>query len=311
MHKAVVFDRFGGPEVLRIAELEDQEPGERQCLIEVKACGVNPIDAKIRAGRNFVCDHNKQKPFPWTLGFDCAGVVIKAGVGSAFHQGDKVFGSAGFPYDPRACAEKALVDDDSMMPIPDGASFEEAAASVSAGLTALTIMRLLPPPPARVLVSGATGGVGHILVRALLKQGYEVAGTASSSKLDFLKSLGGVQAFGYEKPLPGSLDRSFDTVVDMPGGKAGIAMYEYLKDGGLLVSVPTITAKEVCAAAPSRLKASGGLASHEKEVREALVKLLSEGVKPFISGRMPLYECQKAHELIGSGHTMGKMVLIP
>ena len=311
MHKAVLFDRFGGPEVLRIADVEDMDPGRGQCLIEVRACAVNPIDAKIRAGRNFVCDHNKGRPFPWTLGFDCAGVVLKAGEGSAFHAGEKVFGQAGFPYDPRAYAEKAIADDDCLMPIPEGVFFEAASASVSAELTALTIMRMLPPPPLRVLVSGATGGVGHILVRALLNKGYEVAGTASAGKLDFLRSLGAVEAYDYAGPLPDEMERGFGAVIDMPGGKAGIAMYRYLEDGGLLVSVPTITAREVCAAAPGRVRASGVLASHDEELRSELARMLADGVEPFVSMTLALDECAKAHELIGSGHTLGKIVLIP
>ncbi|MGN0909585.1 MAG: NADP-dependent oxidoreductase [Succinivibrio sp.] len=311
MHKAVVFDRFGGPEVLRIAELDEAEPGPSQCLIKVMACGVNPIDAKIRAGRNFVCEHNKDRPFPWTLGYDCAGVVEKAGPGSVFNEGDRIFGQAGFPYDPRGYAQMALVDDDSMMAMPQGVPFEAAAASVSAGLTALTIMRMLPPPPLRVLVSGATGGVGHILVRALLKRGYAVAGTASAGKLDFLRSLGDVEAHDYSRPLPRELERSFGAIVDMPGGRAGMAMYGYLEDGGLLVSVPTITAKEVCAAAPERVRASGVLASHDEELRRELVRMLEAGVLPHVSETLALTECARAHELIGSGHTAGKIVLIP
>jgi NADPH2:quinone reductase len=311
MHNAVVFDRFGGPEVLRIASVEDAQPGRGQCLIEVKACAVNPIDAKIRAGRNFVCDHNKGRPFPWGIGFDCAGVVLKAGEGSAYREGCRVFGMAGFPYDPRAYAQQALIDDDSAMPIPEGVDFETAAASVTAGFTALSIARLLPSAPARVLISGASGGVGHVLVRVLLSRGLKVAGTASAGKLDFLRSLGDVEAFDYAKPFPKELEHAFDAVVDMPGGKAGIAMYRYLKKGGILVSVPTITAKEVCAAAPEGVRASGVLACHDGDVRSELMRMLAAGVKPHVAARMPLSECARAHELIGSGHTTGKIVLIP
>ncbi len=304
--KALVFDRFGSPDVLDVKELEKPVPKAGEVLIRTAFAAVNPIDAKIRQGTNFVCKKRAGEPFPWQLGFDCAGVVETA-ESSRFKPGDRVCGMAAFD-NPNADAEYAVLPEDRCAKVPEGVPFDQAAALLTAGTTAQSIMDLFPEK-GTVLVSGATGGVGHVLTQLLNAKGYEVTALCSEPNLKRALSLGAKAAFDYTKPLPQDLLSSFDAVADLQGGAAGKALFKALKKGGILVTVPTVTAEAVKAAAPAEIRCEGVLAKTTPEILDALLKELKDGRLKLEIGRVfQLEEAPEAHRLIEQGHTVGKML---
>lgn len=313
IHKVreVVITSFGGTEVLKLRERERVHPGPSQLLIKTVSCGVNPIDAKIRAGRNFVCDSRKGDPFPWTLGFDAAGIVLESAPGSKFAVGDRVVGNAGSPIHPCAYATETLLDESLCIKVPDDVDLKQAGALPTAALTALSIIALMPASAKHVLVAGGAGGVGHLLVRYLLALKFNVTATCSALNLQFLKALGVASCYDYHEALPSDCVGSFDVVVDFPGGKEGIALYRYLKVGGLMITVPTITEKEVMQAAPHGIEATGVRCVKSEENYVRMMEYAQQGIMPYISEELPLSEVVRAHELIASGHTRGKIILIP
>lgn len=308
--QAVVITRFGGPEVLKLIDLSDPVIGDDEVLIDNKAAAVNPIDAKIAEGTSFVCKKREGEPFPWTLGFDCAGIVIKAGSKSGFSVGDRVAGTAGSAFYPCAYAQRVALHKDSCIAISDGIDFDEAAALITAGLTALSIMHDLPEHAERIFVSGGSGGVGHLLLQYLKAQGYYVAASCSESHLMDIEDIAD-EVFDYKNALPKDLAASFDVAVDMPGGTHGIALYPLLKKDGLLITVPTITEDMVKAQCPEDKKCQGVRCIRSQDNYQTIFDYAEEGILPRISVRMPLKNASLAHIMIKGGHTAGKIVLIP
>lgn len=308
--QAVVITRFGGPEVLKFTDLPEPVIGDEEVLIDNKAAAVNPIDAKIAEGSSFVCKKREGDPFPWSLGFDCAGVVVKAGCKSGFSIGDRVAGTAGSSFYPSAYAQIVALHKDSCIKIPDGIDFDKAAALITAGLTALSIIDEFPEDARRIFISGGSGGVGHLLLQYLKIQGFYVAASCSESHMMDIEDIAD-EVFDYKNSLPHELEASFDVAVDMPGGAHGIALYPLIKKGGLLITVPTITEDMVKAQCPEDKKCLGVRCIRSQENYQALFDYAKEGIVPRISVRMPLKNASLAHILIKGGHTAGKIVLIP
>ncbi len=308
--QAVVITRFGGPEVLKLTDLRDPVIGDDEVLIDNKAAAVNPIDAKIAEGTSFVCKKRAGDPFPWTLGFDCAGIVIKAGSKSGFSVGDRVAGTAGSSFYPSAYAQRVALHKDSCVRIPDSIAFDKAAALITAGLTALSIIDEFPDNAERIFVAGGSGGVGHLLLQYLKRQGFYVVASCSESHMMDIEDIAD-EVFDYKNALPKELLDSFDVVVDMPGGVYGIALYPLLRKDGLLITVPTITEDMVKAACPDDKNCQGVHCVRSQHNYQALFDYANEGIVPRISVRMPLKNASLAHILIKGGHTTGKIVLIP
>lgn len=309
MYKAVCITGFGGPEVLSVMKKEGRRPGPSELRLRVLSCGVNPIDTKIREGTNFVCKLREGLPFPWGLGFDVAGVVLEAGADSGFRVGEEVLGIAGSPADPCGYAEEAVIPSAMCIRVPSSFDIYEAGALPTAGLTAVSIIKLLPKDAKRVLIAGGTGGVGHLLAQYLKHEGRYVALTCSQKNLEFAKTLGADAVYDYHEELPQDLVKSFDAVVDMPGGKSGIGLYRYVKDQGTLVTVPTITGDEVIAAAERGIKAVLVRAGKTPEAFSELERYAKAGIRPFVAAKVRLEEAAKAHELLRKAHLPGKIVL--
>ncbi len=308
--QAVVLTHFGGPEVLKLTELPEPIIGDEEVLIDNKAAAVNPIDAKIAEGTSFVCKKREGEPFPWSLGFDCAGIVIKAGSKSGFSVGDRVAGTAGSSFYPCAYAQRVALHKDSCIKIPDGIDFDKAASLITAGLTALSIIHEFPENAQRIFVSGGSGGVGHLLLQYLKIQGFYVVASCSESHIMDIEDIAD-EVFDYKNALPQDFDASFDVAVDMPGGAHGIALYSLLRKCGMLITVPTITEDMVKVACPEDKKCQGVRCIRSQDNYQALFDYAKDGIVPRISVRMPLKNASLAHILIKGGHTTGKIVLIP
>ena len=177
--KAVVVSEFGGPEQLRLADAADPVPGRGQVRIAVRAAGTNPVDAGNRADGSWA----GLKP-PCILGYDVAGVVESLGPAvTGLAAGDRVMAMTHFPAGAGGYAELAVVDATEVATIGPGISFGEAAATPLAAGTALVVLsRLALPPGRRLLVLGASGGVGLFLLQLAASRGIEVIAVGRSPR---------------------------------------------------------------------------------------------------------------------------------
>src|SRR5690242_15057687 len=181
--KAVVYEEYGGPEVLHVADIEEPHPGPGQIRIAVRGAGVNPIDFKQRSGalKAFM-----PLDLPVVDGREAAGVVDEVGEGASASVGDEVLGFAV----GGAAAERAILDD--FVPKPAAASWEAAAGLPVAAETSARAFGVLGGVGAgqTLVINGAAGGVGAVAVQLAVARGARVIGTASERNHEFLRSLG-------------------------------------------------------------------------------------------------------------------------
>lgn len=300
--KAVRYHQAGGPEVLKYEDVPRPSPGQGEMLIRVAAAGVNPVDAKFRkAGR---------PSLPFTPGFDVAGTVEEAGPGvSTFKKGDAVFAyvplSRGGGY-----AEYAIVKEPEAAAKPAKTTLPQAAGLPVAALTAwqglFDTAKLQKGQT--VLIHGGSGGVGTMAVQLAHWKGARVLATASTENQAYLKQLGADVAIDYKTQKFEDVAKDVDVVLDTVGGDTADRSFDVLKKGGIIVSIVGHLSQEKAKAAGVRavdilVKPSGA------QLREIAGLVDSGDLKPVVTKELPLEDAAKAHELIETGHTRGKIVL--
>ncbi|MGV9773639.1 NADP-dependent oxidoreductase [Streptosporangium sp. NPDC003464] len=309
--RAVTQSAFGGPSVLRLAEVDLPVPDHGQVLIKVEAAGVNPVDGAVRSGVYPLLGTP-----PFSLGWDVAGAIEAAGPGvSAFAPGDEVLGLLAFPGAGNAYADYVLASPNEIIHRPAGLTAQEAGGLPLAGLTAwqalVGIARV--GEGQRVLVHAAAGGVGHLAVQIAKAHGAHVVGTARAAKHAFLRGLGADTLIDYATEDFVTATEPVDVVFDLVGGEYGERSAAALKPGGLLVGA-----------------LGGNLGITPERAAERGVRLAVVSVRPSAadltrlaalveSGRLrvhvdqvlPLAEVAKAHELLSARRTTGKIVLVP
>ncbi|MDQ0892960.1 NADP-dependent oxidoreductase [Agromyces ramosus] len=195
MAHAVRFSRFGGPEVLEVVEVPTPDPGEGEVLVEVFACGLNPVESAIRRG-----EHPDRWPvqFPSPQGRDLAGVVLATGPGVVgFARGDEVMGYV----DRGAQATHVVVPERQLLPKPPALSWEVAGSLYVAGTTAWNAVEGLGlGPNDTVVVTAAAGGIGCLAAQFARSRGATVVGTSAPMRFDFLRQFG-VLPTGYGPAL--------------------------------------------------------------------------------------------------------------
>jgi NADPH:quinone reductase-like Zn-dependent oxidoreductase len=301
--QAVVFEEFGGPEVLRIAEVDEPHAGAGQVRVSVRAAGVNPIDFKIRRGwtKGFI-----DPVFPATPGMEVAGVVDEAGEGAGFAVGDEVVGWAA----TGSYAEYAIVGN--VVRKPAGVSWEQAVGLPIAGETAQRVLdELRVKEGETLLLLGAAGAVGSIAVQLAKAAGVTVIGTASAGNHDFLRSIGATPIeYGdglvdrVREVAPQGIDAVFDAA-----GLGGLKESIELRGGtDRIVTIADFSAGELGVAA------SMGATTSPEEVGAALTKQLeaaaSGALEVRIAETFALADAAKAQELSESGHARGKVVIL-
>src|SRR6478609_519610 len=225
---------LGGPEVLEAVEIPRPTPGPTEVLVRVTAAGVNPVDFKTRTAGGFL-----GKP-PFILGWDVAGVVEEVGFGvTRFAAGDRVFGMPAFPHEAGGYAEYAVARSRELARIPDTVGDEEAAALPLAGLTAWQALVDTADvgDGTRVLIHAAAGGVGHLAVQIAKAAGAHVIGTARATHHDWLRELGADELIDYTTDPTDRAD--VDVIVDLVGGDVGLKSLPSLRDGGLIITIPS------------------------------------------------------------------------
>jgi NADPH2:quinone reductase len=242
--KAVILDAFGGPEVFRVAEIPTPALKPGHVLIRVAATSVNPIDARIRAGRQ----PEIAPDLPAVLHGDVAGTVEAAGEGvTRLKPGDAVWALAGGVKGlGGALAEYLLADADLVALKPASLGFVEAAALPLAGTAAweAVVERAAVRPGQRVLVIGAAGGVGHVALQLAVASGaFVTAADCGEAKAALARTLGAEATIDVRsEPIARGADRpawgeGFDVVVDAAGGGALSAAFQAVRIGGMVVTV--------------------------------------------------------------------------
>ncbi|WP_432941734.1 NADP-dependent oxidoreductase [Kribbella sp. CA-253562] len=309
--RAISQDEFGGPEVLRVVELERPEPLPTEVLIRVHAAGVNPVDYKTREGSGVAGILGTP---PFVLGWDVAGVVEQVGGGvHTLEVGDEVFGMPWFPRAASAYAEYVTAPSRQFAKKPANLSYAEAAVPL-AGLTAWQILTAAADvqPGQRVLITAAAGGVGHLAVQFAKALGAHVTGTASAGKHEWLRELGADELVDYQSTAVDQAVADIDVVVDLLGSETTLDQaIKVLKPGGRLVAVPSGTSAELVSKAKAAgVHATGFLVEPDGHALGEIARLIEAGkVRVEIEQVYPLAEAAKAHERMESGRTRGKLVL--
>ncbi|GLZ13534.1 quinone oxidoreductase [Actinomadura sp. NBRC 104425] len=319
--RAIVVSRHGGPEVLEPVEREDPVPGPGEVLIDLAASGVNYIDVYFRTGAY------KQAP-PFVPGQEGAGTVAAVGEGvTGVAPGDRVAwqGVLG------SYAQRAVVPADRTVPVPDGLSLEDAAASLLQGMTAhyLTHSTYAVRPGDTVLVHAAAGGMGLLLTQIAKLRGARVIGTVSTPEKERLaREAGADEVVGY--------DGFAAQVRRLTGGEGVAAVYDGVGaatfDGSLESLRPRGTLALYGAASgqvppfdPQRLNAAGSLfltrptLAHYTLTRDELLERaaavhgwIARGeLRLHIGGRYDLADARRAHEDLEGRRTTGKLLLLP
>jgi NADPH:quinone reductase-like Zn-dependent oxidoreductase len=238
--RAIVQETYGPIENLRLVEREKPAPGSEDVLIRVRAAGIDPGIWHLMTGRPYMVrlmGLGFSKPKVPVAGWDAAGVVEAVGPGvTRFEPGDEVFGNC----DAKGTgtfADYACLPEDRCASRPVNLSFEEAAALPVSGCTALQTVRDVGKVAAgtRVMILGAAGGVGHFAVQIAKSFGARVTGVSSTSKLDFVRSLGADDVIDYTRE--GFGDRQWDVIVDTAGRRSFAELRRVLSPKGVLAIV--------------------------------------------------------------------------
>ncbi|MGL5120998.1 MAG: NADP-dependent oxidoreductase [Plesiomonas shigelloides] len=302
---------FGAPEVLQVQTLPMPQAGAQQVVVQVAVAGINPIDAKTRAGLGWAAQAHKDD-LPWVPGFDVAGTVVHASSDSAWQCGDRV---AGYVQGGGGYSRYLAVPDALLARVPDNVSLAQAGALPVAGITAWQMVRKMAVQPGeRVLVSAPAGGVGHVLVQLLRRSGAQVVALCSAQKSTLAQQLGAHEIIDYHQPLPTAADivpRQVDVLFDLVGGDAGIRALPWVKPSGRVLTLPTISAERVCQAAAERgiSTAVGLLAQPNVHDLQALLALIAQGeLHIMLSKEYPLQDGAEAHRELERGRTCGKLI---
>ena len=308
--KAIILKDFGGTDQLQMTELPVPGINEGEVLVEVKAISINPVDAKTRAGKG-AASHYKDAD-PKILGWDIAGVV-KETKSDLFQVGDEVFGMVNFPGQGKAYAEYVAAPADQLAMKPEGVSFEDAAATTLAALTAWQAFadhgRLRPGQ--RVLIQAAAGGVGHFAVQFAKHIGAYVVGTASAENKEFVLGLGADVHIDYKTDRFEELIKDIDFVLDTIGGEIIDRSLKVMKKGGTIISINSGANEQVAEKAKAKGIFGGKmLVQSSGEDMQHLGSLLEEGaLKPTVSMVFPLEKIAEAHAQVETGKTRGKIVV--
>ncbi len=304
MPKAVRFSEYGGVDVLQVAEVERPVPGPGEVLVAVRAAGINPGEAKIRAG---LLHERWPATFPSGQGSDLAGVVAETGPGvTGFSPGDEVIGYT----DNRASqAWFALVKAENLTAKPPAVPWEVAGALFVAGATAVAAVRAVNLSPGdTVVVSGATGGVGSIAVQLARRAGATVIGVASEAHHDWLHRHGvipvsyGGDVGGRIRQAAGKVDAFIDTF--------GADYVKIALDLGVEAArIDTIV--NFGAVQEFGVKAEGSAVGASAAALAELAGLITAGeLEVPIAATFGLGQVREAYQRLEQGHVLGKIVLV-
>ena len=311
--KAVVFDRYGSVEVLQYRELSKPTIKPDQLLVRVSASSVNPVDWKIRQGHvQLLSGFN----FPRIVGSDISGVVEEIGREvTKFQPGDEVYTFLN-PINGGACAEYAVVPESDAAIKPKNITHAEAAGVPIAGLTALQSLRDLGVIQSgnKVLINGASGGVGTFAVQVAKAMNAEVTGVCSAKNREFVKSLGADFVVDYAEVDFTQQPEKYDIILDAVGTRTFAECEKVLQPEGVYISTlpildnfaPMLTSWFI-----SGKKAKLIVANANTSDLGALRELIeSDKVEPIVDRTYSLQEVAAAHAYSETGRAIGKIAIV-
>jgi len=313
---AVIQTGYGSAEVMELKKLETPTPGDGEVLVRVKA-------ASLAAGEYFGM---RGKPFPirlymgfpkpkkdFVVGIDCAGIVEAVGPNvSHFQPGDEVYGEC-----RGSCAEYALAKEGALAPKPANLSFEQAAAVPTSACTALQALRDhgKVEPGQKVLINGASGGVGPFAVQIAKALRAEVTGVCSTPNVEMVRAIGADHVIDYTKEDFTKGSERYDVILDNVGSHSLSATRRVLTPDGIhLPSSGHAGMGWIIAAALTgifvRRQAAPFVAANTTESLLALNELVEAGkVTPVVDRTYPLSETAQAFAYLDEGHARGKVVI--
>jgi NADPH:quinone reductase-like Zn-dependent oxidoreductase len=320
--KAAVRDRYGSPDVVEVREIEKPAPADEEVLVRVRAGSLNLGDWYAVTGRPWVgrTQMGLFKPKDNRLGVDYAGTVEAVGKDvTEFRPGDDVFGGRNGAYAEYVCAR----EDRAIVPKPANVTFEQAAAVPIAALTALQGLRDKGQvqPGQKVLINGASGGVGTFAIQIAKALGAEVTAVCSTGNVDTARALGADHLVDYTREDFTRSDRRYDLMLDVAGSRSWSACRRILTPQATLVIVGGPKANRLLGPlGPMVGKLLAGLLSSRKVVffiakfnrpdMEILRELLESGkLTPVIDRRYELSEIADAFRYMGEGHCRSKVVV--
>src|SRR6059036_3189445 len=305
MMKAAVAHEYGGPEVLKIEQVQRPEPNEDEALVRVIASSVNPADPLTLSGK-YAKEFGTHLPL--IPGYDIAGVVEKTGANvSRLKVGDAVYG---YPTFGGGWADYVTVKEWEVARKPKSLSFVDAAAVPMGALTAwqalVDVAKLQPGQT--ILVHGGSGGVGSFAIQIAKARGARVIATASTANQDLLKQLGADVAVDYSKTKFEDVAKDVDAVLDPVGKETLARSYNVVKQGGIVMSLVALPDR-------AELKKRGihgaAISVHpDAEDLTEIAQLIDSGkLKPVVTQVLSLNDAIRAQQQAATHHTRGKVVL--
>jgi len=319
--KAIVIEKYGSPDVLQFKEVERPTPNDNQVLVRVQVASANPLDWHLMRGEPFIArlmGTGLLKPKSSRVGADVAGRVEAVGKDvTQFKPGDEVFGTCNGSFAEYACARE-----DRLALKPANVSFEEAAAIPVAATTALQGLRNKGQiqPGQKVLVNGASGGVGTFAVQIAKSYGTEVTGVCSTRNLDLVRKIGADHVVDYtQEDFTKNEQQRYDLIFDAVGNRSVSDYKRALKPGGTCAVAGFSSMSrmfEHSALGPLRSKTGNkkvggmGMAKINQNDLVFLKQLVeTQKVRPVIDRHFPLSETADAIRYLEAGHAQGKVVI--
>ncbi len=312
--RAMTMSTAGGPEVLSLAQIERPVRLNAEVLVRVVAAGINPVDAKTRAGKGAFAGIQR---FPAVLGNDFSGVVVEAPYEShPLQPGTEVYGMGMVPRMSGAYAEYLTVTAMSVIKKPPSLSHVEAAGIPLAALTAwgMVVETAKAHEGQRMLIHAGAGGVGHFAVQFAAYFGAHVIATGSTRNAGWLRELGAAEVIDYTVERFEERVSDVDAVIDLIGNVSDDTASRslgVLRPGGIIVNGPSgswpTMAEEAAAAG---VRATGYRVTPDGATLAVISRLLESGdVRVFVDRVFDLEDLPEAHRVLEEGHTRGKLVL--
>jgi NADPH2:quinone reductase len=311
--RAVVYERFGGPDVLELKEWPRPEPAADELVVAVHAAGVNPVDAQNRADGAWAAIEPPVIP-----GYDFSGVVEEVGDGAGdWSVGDEVFGALPVRVTRSGSyAEYVAVSGKIVAAKPERLSHAEAAASTVTACTAPEALRRLALEPGEwLLIHGAGGGVGSFAVQIGARAGAQVIAVASARHHHLLAELGAHACVDYTAEDVGETvgriaGGEVDAVADFVGGEALASSLPLLRERGRVAEIVEMAGDLELLI--DRNQAFHGVLFNPADpepLRAVADELAAGALRPVVSGVLPLERAADAHRMLEAGHRQGKLVL--
>jgi NADPH:quinone reductase-like Zn-dependent oxidoreductase len=322
--KAIILKEIGEPENLVLADVPVPTITDSEVLVKVKAIGINPVDAFARRTKEALDAVYKYQGTEEhiILGWDVAGVIVEMGKAvTRFKKGDEVFGNFKFVGQANAYAEYVAAPENEMVLKPANISFEEAAGATMAALTAWVsiVDNGKIKKGDKIIIHGASGGVGHFAVQFAKHFGAYVVGVSSATNRDFVLGLGADQYIDYETQVFEEIITDADIVHDSVWSEDTQHIersLKALKKGGTLLSLIVYPdaafiekAKKEKDVTVLRVNVRYPGEKYLEDMQSIADLLYSGKVKTHISQTFPLDEMHKAHALIQTKNTVGKIIV--